>query len=103
MKLLKEAIRLEPRLVGAQLNLAEGLLLLTADLKKGDKAAAKALVEDSRRLSQVPSAWSIQFAELLAKQGLVGTGVEPLAAAIACAYDAVIGGRPPEPVNGMHG
>ena len=36
MKLLKEAIRLEPRLVGAQLNLAEGLLLLTADLKKGD-------------------------------------------------------------------
>jgi tetratricopeptide (TPR) repeat protein len=78
VELLKEAIRLEPRLVGAQLNLAEGLLLLAADLKQGDTAAVRALVEDSKRLSQVPSAWSIQFAELLAKQGLAAESVEVL-------------------------
>ena len=33
----------------------------------------------------------------MAKQGLIGTGVEPLAGSISSAYDAIIGGQTPEP------
>jgi tetratricopeptide (TPR) repeat protein len=79
VKLLQEAIRLEPRLVGAQLNLAEGLLLLATDfLKRGEKSSAKALVEDSKRLPDVPLAWSVRFAEVLVRGGLVAEGVHVL-------------------------
>lgn len=138
--LLQEAIRLEPRLLGAQLNLAqvytlqgkpelaapvfrrvleldasnatarmalarsetekgnykrslelakpalaafkespEGLLILATDhLKTGDRAAAAALAEDSKRLRDVPPGWSVSFAELLAKDGLVAEGIDVL-------------------------
>jgi len=136
-ELLQEAIRLEPRLVGAQLNLAqvytlqgkgelavpvfrrvleldpknatarvalaraetekgnyrrslelakpalaefkqspEGLLVLLTDLlKTGDRPAAAALTEDAERLGEVPPAWSVSFAELLLKDGLVAEGI----------------------------
>ena len=104
--LLQEAIRLDPHLLGARLNLAQlytlqgkykrslevakpalaafkqspdGLLVLAADfLKTGDRASAKALLEDSRRLGDVPAAWSASFAELLVKGGLVEEGVDVL-------------------------
>ena len=33
----------------------------------------------------------------MAKQGLIGTGVEPLAGSISAAYDTIIGGSTPEP------
>ena len=33
----------------------------------------------------------------MAKQGLIGTGVEPLAGSISAAYDTIIGGPTPEP------
>ncbi|MFI4942547.1 MAG: tetratricopeptide repeat protein [Burkholderiales bacterium] len=79
VKLLQEAIRLEPRLVGAQLNLAEGLLLLATDyLKRGEKSSARALVEDSKRLPDVPLAWSVSFAEVLVRGGLVAEGIDVL-------------------------
>jgi tetratricopeptide (TPR) repeat protein len=53
--------------------------LLAGDhLKKGDEAAARALVADSKRLSGVPSSWSVQFAELLVTGGLVAEGVDVL-------------------------
>ncbi len=79
VKLLQEAIRLEPRLVGAQLNLAEGLILLATDyLKRGEKSSAKALVEDSKRLADVPLAWSVSFAEVLVRGGLAAEGIDVL-------------------------
>ena len=139
-ELLQEAVRLEPRLLGAQLNLAqlytlqgqhelavpvfrrvleldpsnatarmalarsetekgnyrqslalakpalaafkqspEGLLILVTDyLKTGDRSSATALLEDSRRLGDVPPAWSVRFAELLVKDGLVAEGIDVL-------------------------
>jgi tetratricopeptide (TPR) repeat protein len=139
-RLLQEAIRLEPRLVGAHLNLAQaytlqgkndkavpvfrrvleldptnaaartalaraeadkgnyrlslelakpvlaelkqspdGLLVLAGDfLKTGDKSSAQALVEDAKRLPDVTPAWSVRFAELLAKGGLVAEGIDVL-------------------------
>jgi tetratricopeptide (TPR) repeat protein len=139
-ELLQEAIRLEPRLLGANLNLAqvytlqgkgelavpvfrrvleldpsnavarmalarsetekgnyrrsldlarpalaafkqspEGLLILATDLlKTGDRSAAKALLEDAKRLGDVPATWSVRFAELLVKEGLVAEGIDVL-------------------------
>ena len=143
-RLLQEAIRLEPRLVGAHLNLAQayalqgkgekatpvfrrvleldptnaaarmalaraetdkgnyrqslelakpvladvkqspdGLLVLATDfLKTGDRSSARALVEDAKRLSDVTPAWSVRFAELLAKDGLVAEGIDVLERAL---------------------
>jgi tetratricopeptide (TPR) repeat protein len=139
-ELLEEAIRLDPHLLGAQLNLAhlytfqgkdelalpvfrrvleldpsnaiarmalarsetekgnykrslelakpalaafkqspEGLLVLATDfLKTGDRSSAKALLEDSRRLRDVPPGWPVNFAELLVKGGLVAEGIDVL-------------------------
>ena len=105
-ELLQEAIRLDPHLLGARLNLAqlytlqgnykrslelakpalaafkqspEGLLVLAADfLKTGDRSSAQALLEDSRRLRDVPPAWPVSFAELLVKGGLVAEGIDVL-------------------------
>ena len=105
-ELLLEAIRLDPHLLGARLNLAqvytlqgnykrslelaqpalaafkqspEGLLVLATDfLKTGDRSSAKALLEDSRRLRDVPPAWPVHFAELLVKGGLVAEGIDVL-------------------------
>jgi tetratricopeptide (TPR) repeat protein len=139
-ELLQEAIRLEPRLLGAHLNLAqaytlqgkselalplfrrvleldasnvparmalarseaekgnykrslelakpalaafkqspEGLLILATDfLKTGDRSSAASLAEDGRRLGDVPPAWSVSFAELLVKGGLVAKGIDVL-------------------------
>jgi tetratricopeptide (TPR) repeat protein len=118
-ELLQEAIRLDPRLLGAHLNLAqvytlrgedalavpvfrrileldprntearmalaalkrspEGLLILATDfLKTGDRSSAKALLEDARRLSDVPAAWSVRLAELLVREGLVAEGIDVL-------------------------
>jgi tetratricopeptide (TPR) repeat protein len=118
-ELLQEAIRLEPRLLGAHLNLAqvytlqgkgelavpvfrrvleldprnaaarmalaafkqspEGLLILVTDLlKTGDRSAAAALAEDSKRLREVLPAWSVSFAEQLVKGGLVAEGIDVL-------------------------
>jgi tetratricopeptide (TPR) repeat protein len=102
-ELLQEAIRLDPHLLGARLNLAqlytekgnykrslelakpalaafkespEGLLVLATDfLKTGNPSSAKALLEDSRRLRDVPPAWRVNFAELLVKGGLVAEGI----------------------------
>ena len=83
--LLEEAIRLDARLLGAQRNLAdikgsaEGLLALAADfLKRGNRASAAALVEDARRLRDVPPGWSVAFAEMLVKGGLVAEGTSVL-------------------------
>jgi tetratricopeptide (TPR) repeat protein len=83
--LLEEAIRLDPRLLGAQRNLAdikgsaEGLLALATDfLKRGDRASAAALGEDARRLGDVPPGWSVAFAEMLVKGGLVAEGTSVL-------------------------
>ncbi len=106
VELLQEAIRLDPHLLGARLNLAqlytlqghynrslelaqpalaafkqspEGLLVLATDfLKTGDRSSAKALLEDSRRLRDVPPAWPASFAELLVKGGLVAEGIDVL-------------------------
>jgi protein O-GlcNAc transferase len=86
--LLQEAIRLEPRLVGAQLNLAQAYVLqgkleralpafrrvLELDPKNG--AARSALVELSR--SDLPPAWAVGFAELLVQNGLVAEGIDVL-------------------------
>jgi tetratricopeptide (TPR) repeat protein len=139
-RLLQEAIRLEPQLLGAQLNLAQvyglqgkdalalpvfrrvleldpsnaaarialaraetekghykaslelarpalssfkqspdGLLVVAADyLEMGDLASARALVEDAKRLGGLPPAWSVGFAGLLVKGGLVVEGIEVL-------------------------
>jgi len=142
-ELLQEAIRLEPRLVGAQLNLAQAyslqgkedqavpvfrrvleldpanatarialarseaekgnyrrsleltkpvaaearqspdglLVLVTSYLKTGDARAAKALVEDAKRLPDAPGAWSAAFAERLVRGGLVAEGIDVLESA----------------------
>jgi len=105
-ELLQEAIRLDPHLLGARLNLAqlytlqgnykrslelakpalaafkqspEGLLVLATDfLKTGDRSSAKALLDDARRLRDVPPAWPVNFAELLVKGGLVEEGIDVL-------------------------
>jgi len=105
-ELLQEAIRLDPRLLGARLNLAQlytlqgnyerslelakpalaafkqspdGVLILATDfLKTGDRSAAAALVEDSRRLGALPLVWSVSFAELLVEGGLVAEGIDVL-------------------------
>ena len=102
-ELLQEAIGLDPHLLGARLNLAqlytekgnykrslelakpalvafkqspEGLFVLATDfLKMGDRSSAKALLEDSRRLRDVPPGWRVNFAELLVKGGLVAEGI----------------------------
>src|SRR5262249_2214863 len=56
-----------------------GVLVLATDfLKTGDRAAAQALVADARRLGTVPSGWSVAFAEVLIKGGLVAEGVDVL-------------------------
>src|SRR5207249_2663117 len=103
-ELLQEAIRLDPHLLGARLNVAqvytlqgnykrslelakpalaafkqspEGLLVLATDfLKTGDRSSAKALLEDSKRLRDLPPAWPVSFAELLVKGGLVAEGID---------------------------
>jgi tetratricopeptide (TPR) repeat protein len=105
-ELLEEAIRLDPHLLGARLNVAqvytfqgdykrslelakpalaafkqspEGLLVLATDfLKTGDRSSATALLEDAKRLGDVPPAWSVTFAELLVKGGLVAEGIDVL-------------------------
>jgi tetratricopeptide (TPR) repeat protein len=57
----------------------EGLSILVTDLlQSGDRSAAAALVEDSRRLPDVPPAWSVSFAETLVKGGLVAEGIDVL-------------------------
>ncbi len=57
----------------------EGVLILVTDLlKTGDRSAAAALAEESRRLPDVPPAWSVSFAQLLVKDGLVAEGIEIL-------------------------
>ncbi len=54
----------------------EGLTVLATDfLKTGDRVAAAALIKDWARLSDVPQAWSIKFALLLAKEGEVPEAV----------------------------
>jgi tetratricopeptide (TPR) repeat protein len=137
---LREAIRLEPRLVGAHLSLAEvytlqekpaladgllqrvleldpsnatarlglassaaakgqyqrsldlarpvlavfkqspkGLFVLATDfLKTGDRTAAAALVKDWAALVDVPQTWSIMFALMLAKEGVVAEAIDVL-------------------------
>jgi len=136
-KLLEEAVRLDPRLLGAQLNLAQlyvlrgtaeralplfrkvleldpqnasarlalaraeaekgnykkslelakpalaafkespdGLLVLATDfLKTGDRSSARALLEDAKRLDDVPTGWPVSFAEVLVKGGLAAEGI----------------------------
>jgi tetratricopeptide (TPR) repeat protein len=57
----------------------EGLLVLVTNfLKTGARSSAKALVEDSRRLGDVPPGWSVSFAERLVKGGLVAEGIDVL-------------------------
>ena len=57
----------------------DGVLVLAADfLKTGDRSSARALVEDAERLKDVPPAWSVTFAELLVKGGLVAEGIDVL-------------------------
>jgi tetratricopeptide (TPR) repeat protein len=57
----------------------EGLLILVTNfLRTGDRSSAAALAGDARRLPDVPSAWFVAFAELLAKGGLVAEGIDVL-------------------------
>jgi tetratricopeptide (TPR) repeat protein len=78
-ELLQEAVRLDPHLRGAQLNLAQVYLVLATDfLKTGDRSSAKALVADSSRLRDVPPDWSVAFAEILVKGGLAAEGIDVL-------------------------
>jgi tetratricopeptide (TPR) repeat protein len=57
----------------------DGLLILATDfLKTGDRSSAKALLEDAKRLGDVPATWSVRFAELLVKEGLVAEGIDVL-------------------------
>jgi tetratricopeptide (TPR) repeat protein len=138
--LLRQAIRLEPRLLGAHLSLAEvytlqrkrelalglfrrvleldpsnatarlalarsetekgnyrrsldlaqpvlaafkqspdGLFVLVTDfLKTGDRVAAAELVKDWTRLADIPQAWSVKFALLLVKEGVVPEAIDIL-------------------------
>jgi tetratricopeptide (TPR) repeat protein len=54
------------------------LVLATDFLKTGDRASAKALLADARRLSDIPPAWSVDFAERLVDGGLVAEGIAVL-------------------------
>jgi tetratricopeptide (TPR) repeat protein len=57
----------------------EGLLILATDfLNTGDRSSAAALAEDSRRLLDVPHAWSVSFARLFVEAGLVAEGIDVL-------------------------
>ena len=56
-----------------------GLLVLAADfVKTGDRAAAANLAKDWIRFNDLPQAWSIKFALLLAQAGLATEAVEIL-------------------------
>jgi tetratricopeptide (TPR) repeat protein len=57
----------------------DGLFVLATDfLKTGDRQAAVALVKDWTRLAGVPQEWSIKFALLLAKEGVVTGAIDIL-------------------------
>jgi tetratricopeptide (TPR) repeat protein len=57
----------------------EGLSILVADLlKTGDRSSASALARDSRNFVKVPPAWTVSFAEMLVKGGLVAEGIDVL-------------------------
>ena len=57
----------------------EGLFILATDfLKTGDRSSATALAGGSRRLAGVPPAWSVSFAQLFVKDGLVAEGIDIL-------------------------
>ena len=57
----------------------EGLLVLaTAFLKTGDRAAAAELPSDWARLTDVPQVWSIEFGLLLAREGAAAAAVSVL-------------------------
>ena len=57
----------------------EGLFVLaTSFLKTGDRASAARLAGDWRRLGDVPPAWAVRFAQLLAEGGLGAEAVDVL-------------------------
>jgi tetratricopeptide (TPR) repeat protein len=57
----------------------DGLLVLAADyLNTGDRTAAADLAKDWMRLSDVPADWSMKFALLLAREGVVPEAIDIL-------------------------
>jgi tetratricopeptide (TPR) repeat protein len=75
----KRSLELAKPAIGEMKQSPEGLLVLATDyLKTGDQASAKALIEDARRLTEVPPVWSASFAEVLVKGGLVAEGIDVL-------------------------
>jgi tetratricopeptide (TPR) repeat protein len=111
VRLLQEAVQLDPRLLGAQLNLAQvytlqgkhalalpvfrrilaldpgsvpaRMALARAEAEKGNykrslELAKPVLAALKQSSEEVPPAWSVGFAELLVKGGLVAEGVEVL-------------------------
>ena len=76
VKLLQEAIRLDPHLLGARLNLAQTYTLQGSYQRSLE--VAKPLLEDPKRFRDVTPAWFVSFAEALVKGGLVAEGVDVL-------------------------
>ena len=57
----------------------DGLFVLATDfLETGDRVAAVALVKDWTSLADLPQAWSIKFAVMLAKKGVVAEAIDLL-------------------------
>ena len=75
-KFLEEAIRLEPRLLGAHLNLAQVYAL--QEKRKLAVGIYRRVLELDPQLANVPQASSIQFALLLVKDGSVPEAVNIL-------------------------
>jgi tetratricopeptide (TPR) repeat protein len=75
-ELLEEAIRLDPHLLGARLNLAQ-VCTLRGNYKRSLELATP-LLEDPKRFRDVTPAWFVSFAEVLVKGGLVAEGIDVL-------------------------
>ncbi len=57
----------------------DGLFVLAADyLKTGDRAAAVELAKDWTKLTDTPADWSVKFALLLAREGVVPEAIDIL-------------------------
>ena len=75
-ELLQEAIRLDPHLPGARLNLAQ-IYTLQGNYKRSLEVA-KPFLEDPKRFRDVSPVWFASFAEALVKGGLVAEGIDVL-------------------------
>ena len=75
----RQALDLAQPVVARFKDSPDGLFVLATDfLKLGNRSDAAALAGDWMRLANVPSEWSIKFALLLIKEGIVSAGIEIL-------------------------